>query len=229
MRRITSASAMVFMQDSERAAALAQSESMEVGLHLNLTAPFSAAGVNTKIRESQRKVASYLTRHKLAQVLYNPILSTAFKITFTAQQDEFVRLYGRAPAFYNGHHHMHLCANIMVGNVIPRAARVRTTFSFAAGEKSVFNFLYRQILTAWISKMFISTDLFFSIRPIERYDRLQWIMGRAEEQNVEIEVHPEDRDELSFLLSDEYSKLLDSMHCGRFEDLARPRIIGTQE
>src|SRR5215467_1795586 len=40
-RSVSSVSAMVFMEDSERAAKLAQEHKIETGLHLNLTAPFS--------------------------------------------------------------------------------------------------------------------------------------------------------------------------------------------
>ena len=38
--RINSVSAMVFMEDSERAAELAQADGLDVGLHLNFTTPF---------------------------------------------------------------------------------------------------------------------------------------------------------------------------------------------
>ena len=40
--RITSASAMVFMGDSERAAELAKENKLDVGLHLNFTDRFTA-------------------------------------------------------------------------------------------------------------------------------------------------------------------------------------------
>ncbi|PYL02866.1 MAG: chitooligosaccharide deacetylase, partial [Verrucomicrobia bacterium] len=40
--RITSVSAMVFMEDSERAAELAKENELDVGLHLNFTDKFTA-------------------------------------------------------------------------------------------------------------------------------------------------------------------------------------------
>ena len=70
--RITSASAMVFMEDSERAASLALRNSLEVGLHLNFTLPFSASNIPPKLREHQNRLVSYLTKHKMFQVIYNP-------------------------------------------------------------------------------------------------------------------------------------------------------------
>ncbi|HET6489004.1 MAG TPA: ChbG/HpnK family deacetylase, partial [Syntrophales bacterium] len=41
--RITAVSAMVFMEDSERAAELARMNGLDVGLHLNFTTPFNGS------------------------------------------------------------------------------------------------------------------------------------------------------------------------------------------
>ena len=42
-KTVSSVSAMVFMEDSERAAAMARESEIDAGLHLNLTTPFSAS------------------------------------------------------------------------------------------------------------------------------------------------------------------------------------------
>jgi len=218
-KRITSASAMVFMEDSERAASLALKTSLEVGLHLNFTLPFSAGNIPLKLREHQTKIISYLTNHKLFQIIYNPFLTDSFDILFQSQREEFVRLYGRFPDHYSGHHHMHLCANVVASRMIPNGARVRRTFTFDPGEKNPFNLLYRHILDICISKRFISTDCFFSIAPVQNYERLRNIFNRAARMTVEIEVHPENVEEMEFLLSDQYQHLMDSVHRGGFQHL----------
>ena len=41
-QRVSSVTAMVFMSDSQRAAAIAHDEGMSVGLHVNFTEAFSA-------------------------------------------------------------------------------------------------------------------------------------------------------------------------------------------
>ena len=41
--RVTSVSAMVFMEDSERAAELAKENELDVGLHLNFAEPFTGS------------------------------------------------------------------------------------------------------------------------------------------------------------------------------------------
>lgn len=218
-KRITSASAMVFMEDSERAASLAMKAGLEVGLHLNFTLPFSACNMPLKLREHQNRVVSYLTKHKLFQGIYNPFLKDSFNLLFLSQQEEFMRLYGRFPDHYNGHHHMHLCANVLAGKMIPNGARVRRTFTFDPGEKNPFNLLYRHILDIWISRRFLSTNCFFSIAPVKNQERLRNIINRAAKETIEIEVHPENVEEIEFLLSDQYQNLVDSVHRAGFRHL----------
>lgn len=218
-KRITSASAMVFMEDSERAASQASGTSLEVGLHLNFTLPFSVCNLPLKLREHQRKIISYLSKNKLSQVIYNPFLSDSFRFVFFAQQEEFIRLYGRFPDHYNGHHHMHLCANVLVSKLFPAGARVRRTFTFGPGEKNPFNRLYRLILDSYVSKRFISTNNLFCIAPVQNYERIRNIVNRAIKENIEIEVHPENVEEIEFLLSDQYQNLMKSVYVGCFCDL----------
>jgi len=218
-KRITSASAMVFMEDSVRAASVAFSAGLEVGLHLNFTLPFSACNIPLKLREHQKRIVSYLAKHKLSQVIYNPFLKDSFNFVLLSQQEEFMRLYGRLPDHYSGHHHMHLCANVLASKILPSGARVRRTFTFDPGEKNTFNRLYRLILDIYISKRFISTDCFFSIAPVHNYERLQNIVNRAIDENIEIEVHPENAEEIEFLLSVQYERLINSVHSGCFRHL----------
>jgi len=219
--RITSASAMVFMEDSERAAFLALRNSLEVGLHLNFTLPFSASSIPPKLREHQNRLVSYLTRHKIFQAIYNPLLANSFDCVFKSQQEEFIRLYGKSPDHYNGHHHMHLCANVLASNLIPQGARVRRTFTFHQGEKKRFNLLYRHILDIFVARRFISTDCFFSIVPVNNHERILNIFERGAKEIIEIEVHPEYVDEVEFLLSGQYQDLIDSVYKGGFMNLPR--------
>ena len=77
-RHITSASAMVFMEDSERAAVLALIAGLEVGLHLNYTVPFNSGSIPSKLRDHHNRVISYLNAYKLNQMLFNPFLRNSF-------------------------------------------------------------------------------------------------------------------------------------------------------
>ena len=117
-------SAMVFMEDSERGAALAGEQGIDAGLHLNFTTPFSACGVPSTLGDHQRRLARYLRRHRFAPTVFHPGLTRSFEYVVSAQLDEFRRLYGAEPDRIDGHHHMHLCANVLVhatGGRGPRA------------------------------------------------------------------------------------------------------------
>jgi predicted glycoside hydrolase/deacetylase ChbG (UPF0249 family) len=210
---------MVFMEDSERAAKLVSKTNLEVGLHLNFTTPFITGTISGELRQQHHRVITYLTKNKLSQVIYNPLLAGSFNLLFKSQQDEFMRLYGRHPDFYNGHHHMHLCANALLDNMIPEGARVRRSFTFGKGEKNIFNRLYRRYIGNVVSRRYISTDRFFSIAPIQDLDRLQKIFNHALKENVEIESHPENSEEIEFLLSDQYLRLMESVHVGNFQQI----------
>jgi len=221
-KRITSASAMVFMEDSARAAELSMETELEIGLHLNFTLPFNAAGLSPKLQEHHNKVVSYLSNHVLSQVIYNPLLINSFHFLFQSQLEQFVYLYGRYPDFYNGHHHMHLCANVLLSKMIPNGSRMRRTFTFDPGEKDLINRLYRRALDALITRKYITTDSFFSILPIYDYHRLQYIFNRALQGNVEIEVHPENTEEIEFILSDSFKHLIASVICDNFKKVRFP-------
>ena len=128
---VSSVSAMVFMNDSERAATLARERGIDAGLHLNLTTPFSGPRSRPRLIKHQQRLSRYLMRHRLAQVVFHPGLMESFEYVIAAQLDEFSRLYGAEPKHIDGHHHMHLCTNVIFQNLLPSEAVVEET-SFSA-------------------------------------------------------------------------------------------------
>jgi chitin disaccharide deacetylase len=200
-RRIHTVSAMTFMNDSERAADLAQGFGLPVGLHLNLTQDFTGKTVSAKLREQHRSVATYLRARKANQILFNPFLCKSFDYVFKAQCDEFCRLYGAQPIRLDGHHHMHLSMNMIFSTRITKGIKVRRNFTFRRGEKAFINRLYRYILDSWLAKNFRVTNYFFSIVPIEPA-RLNKIFELSKKWTVELMVHPGVKDEYQYLLSD---------------------------
>lgn len=211
---------MVYMEDSERAATLALEADIEVGLHINFTMPFRVDKVTSNICNHHGRVVSYLTKSKLAQIIYNPLLAGSFDFLFKAQLEEFMRLYGKLPAFYNGHQHMHLCANMLMGKLLPKGTRVRRTFTFDQGEKNICNLFYRLLLDVAVARRFISTEYFFSILPLWNMERLRNIFDRSVSSNVELEVHPENADEIGFLFSDQYLNMIESARVGNFSKIS---------
>lgn len=213
---VTSASAMVFMADSRRAAILALSAGLEMGLHLNMDQSFSGPDLPPKLAKYHQRVVRYLRRGKWPQVLFNPALSKSFRYAFEAQHEEFCRLFGKEPARIDGHHHMHLCMNMMVDRIIPRGMAVRRNFTFSRGEKNYFNRLYRRLVDAFLVHRYVCTDAFFSIEPVKDLLRQEEIFRLARSRNVEIMVHPGIREQYEHLMSSEYLALIRSVPMGTY-------------
>ena len=202
-RALSSASAMVFMQDSERAAVLALEHGVDVGLHLNLTTSFSTSSIPATLVDHHQRVSRFLTRNRLAQVVYHPGLTRSFEYVVAAQLEEFCRIYGFAPRRVDGHHHMHLCANVLFAGLLPAGTIARRNFSFLPGDKSGLNRLYRRTIDRKLARKHRLTDFLFSLPPLEPQERLDRLFGIARHSVVEMETHPVSPDEHRFLAGGE--------------------------
>ncbi len=200
---VSSVSAMVFMEDSERAAAIAREHGIDAGLHLNFTTPFSSKSCPAPLAEHQHRIAKQLLRRRLAQVVFYPMLTRSFEYVVSAQLDEFCRLYGAPPQRLDGHHHMHLCANVLLGRLLPPGTVVRRNFSFQPGEKSFGNRFYRKVVDRMLARRHRLTDFFFSLSPLEPSGRLERIFSLARRFVMEVETHPHDAEEYRFLAGGE--------------------------
>lgn len=133
---VSSVSAMVFMEDSERAAVLAGQHRVAAGLHLNLTTSFSAPQCPSRLIDHQQKLARFLRSSRFAPVMYHPGLAASFEYVVRAQLEEFERLYGAPASRVDGHHHMHLCSNIFFRTCCPRAKSFVGIFHFDQERKA---------------------------------------------------------------------------------------------
>ena len=196
---LSSASGMVFMQDSERAAKIAVERGLDIGLHLNLSAPFSSSAIPAALTNHHQKVRTYLRSNRFAQLMYHPGLANSFEYVVARQFEEFARLYGRMPDRIDGHHHMHLCANVLFARLLPAGTMVRRNLSFAPGEKSWMNRRYRRWVDRKLAARHALTDHFFSLAPVQSESRLRKIFLLAQHFVVEVEAHPAIPEEQSFL------------------------------
>lgn len=208
--RITSTSAMVFMADSHRAAALASDSGIEIGLHLNLSEPFSDPAVPESLRRQQARLCAFLRAGKFALIAYHPFLRSAFHSVVHAQLAEFSRLFGRQPSHLDGHQHMHLATNVLVDRLLPAGSTVRRSFSFLPGERPLLNRWYRKIVDRHLASRFRVVDQFHSLSSCMSTERLRRIVVLANTQLVELMVHPERLHETEFLLGDEYANAIAS-------------------
>ena len=218
-RRITSVSAMVFMRDSVRAAEIAKDTGVDVGLHLNLTQQFNGDGQNGLLHEYHNRIVHFLTFNKYALLFYYPVLRKQFRYVYQAQYEEFLRLYGKAPSHIDGHHHMHLCTNMIRDKVIPENEKVRRNFSFFPGEKNVLNRAYRRVLDRWLIHRYVVTDYFFALSDYLQTRRLMRVVGLSKVANVELMTHPENHKEYDCLMSRKFLEIMKNTARGTYSEL----------
>ncbi len=216
-RRITSVSAMVFMQDSKRAARLTKDYKLDdVGLHLNFSEEFTDKSCSETLKEHHRRIITFLRRNKYAQLLYNPSLRNEFAYSYSAQAEEFLRLFGRAPSHIDGHHHMHLCANILLSNMIPAGMKMRRNFSFWPGEKSWLNRAYRALVDRWLARRYRLTDYFFDLTQCIQEKKLDRLAALARSSNVEVMAHPIVPMESEYLMGNQFQATLQRLEIGGY-------------
>jgi hypothetical protein len=88
---------------------------------------------------------------------------------------------------------------------------VRRSFSFAPGEKSFVNRIYRAGIDRCLARRHTLTDHFFSLAHHLTGARLRRIVDLARTANVELMVHPAIPDEYSFLSSEIYVEIVRSV------------------
>jgi predicted glycoside hydrolase/deacetylase ChbG (UPF0249 family) len=224
--RVTSVSGMVFMEDSERAAEVATRMRIDVGLHLNFCEPWNGGRVTGRLAAQHESLVTFFNRSHYARLTYNPRLRNAFKAVYEAQVDEFQRLYKREPSHIDGHHHLHLCPNMLFEGMIPRGVGLRRNFTFAPGEKGPLNRAYRGFVDMCLRRRYVLTDYFFSLehclsgqgRPLRAVAEL----GRV--ANVEIMTHPRNANEFDYLVGPQCTEVLGMVPKGTYAGLSVKRL-----
>jgi len=129
------------------------------------------------------------------------MLASSFEYLVAAQREEFHRLYNTDPERYDGHHHMHLSANVLLGRLLPAGKMVRQHFSYEPGEKAVRNRVFRKLTDTALSRRYRAVDYLFSLPPLDPPERLHRIFELARKFAVEVETHPVNPKEYLFLTS----------------------------
>ena len=218
-RRITSVTSMTFMPDSARAAELALAHDVMAGLHLNFSQPFGDRATPTRLAARQERVCGFMNAHKYAFLVYNPALHSDILYSYQAQAEEFCRLYGKPPSHVDGHHHKHLCSNVLLGNVIPAGQKLRRSFYFWPGEKSWVNRAYRGLTDRLLARRYRLAEYFFALSPCLQGDRLSKVLDLAKTHSVEVMTHPVNPNELDYLMSETFVSQLARLECGTYSAL----------
>lgn len=190
------------MRDSERAAGTPRKQDIDAGLHLNLTTPFSGANCPARLAQHHQRIARCLRRYRLARALFHRTLIRSFEYEVSVQLEKFCRFYGRTPERYDGHHHMHFWANVLLGRLLPPVTVVRRNLSFESfepGEKRSADRPYRRAIDCILARRHRLTDFFFSLAPLDLPLRLQRIFSLAQQFVVEVAAPAVNPNECRFL------------------------------
>jgi predicted glycoside hydrolase/deacetylase ChbG (UPF0249 family) len=221
---ITSATAMVYMEDSDRAARLAVDQRLPVGLHINLTTPFTERSVPYAVRERQARMIDALGRSRAHKWLYDVRLQAEVDRSLRDQLDPFGELYGRPPTHFDGHHHVHSCPNVFLSRVLSSGARIRNTLIWSPRPS-------RLVLEARRARQRLLERRLHSPAAIVCLDVLlrqhgpsparvaRAVVSALPAASAEIMAHPEDPAEFAFLMSEPWSWTVARRRTGSFADL----------
>ena len=225
--RITSASAMVWMSDSERAMARARDRGMPLRLHLNLTEPFHDHRAPKEVRERQAGLVTYFRRSPLTFWTYNPLVASQVELAIEDQLAAFRRLSGTAPNAFDGHEHVHTSPTVFLSRALRTIPATRPTFTFGPGERPWVNRTVRTMLNGILRRRFQSTKWFFSLRDESSSlseSHLASRLALAEDASVELMTHPQRPDEYALLMSAYWRSAISEAQLGTLDDLPRPGV-----
>ena len=218
--RITSATALMYMADSERAAELALEVGLPVGLHLNLTDPFDGEAPAT-VRERQMRAVRHFgapaTVWRSRRWLYDPRARQSTAEAIADQFERFREVFGREPTHFDGHNHVHLCPDVALS--LPPGVKVRTALGIRGKGMRGRLLRARQRLTL---RDRLTTRHFFNITAMHP----EFVVGgpralleKAARSSVEVMAHPGFGHEFSLLMAPEWERAIEGLAAGSYLDL----------
>jgi chitin disaccharide deacetylase len=224
-KRVTSTTAMVYMEDSGRAAEIARSEGFPVGLHLNLTQSFTDPEAPEPIRIRQQRVADVFFGHgpdgqpgttRVRRWLYDPRLARVVKGALRDQLERFEELYGRPPTHFDGHNYVDTTPNVFFSRALPRGAKMRNSldrYPLDTGPGA----MAREVRQRLRRSRFRSTRYVLHISDLDLPDDPR--LAFATTNSIEVICHPDNPPEMEKLMSDEWATCLERLRTGSFADL----------
>lgn len=223
--RVTSTTAMVYMEDSERAAAIAREDGLPVGLHLNLTQAFSGADVPEPVRERQRRAVAIFSGRgedghpgtaKLRRWLWDPRVSGAVAAAVRDQVERFEALYGAPPDHVDGHNYVDTAPNVFASRALPRGAKMRNTLGAYPLDRGPMA-IARAARQKLRERRFGSTRHVLHISDLDLPDDPR--LALAMTVPIEVICHPDNPAEMERLMSDAWATCLARYPTGSFADL----------
>jgi hypothetical protein len=215
---VTSTSGMVWMSDTIRAAGVAADRGLPVGLHLNLTLPYTAPDVPTEVRERQQQLTEIFTRDSWWNGTQRHPDDELLRAVVRDQLDSFCEQFG-PPTHIDGHHHVHLHETVL--ELLPRSWPIRP--APRRPEKADARMGRRE---RYLRGRFLVPDLtlaFEHLHPALGGAGLD-LLTRARATCVEVTTHPRRDVELQALLGSEWREALGALPLGCYADL-RPATV----
>jgi chitin disaccharide deacetylase len=227
--RVTSTSGMVYMPDSDRAAEVARRAKLPVGLHLNLTEPFTDPGAPARVGDRQRRVAEKLAGEgrdghpgtaRLRRWLYDPTIATEVSAAIADQLERFEALYGGPPTHFDGHNYVDACPNVFLSRSLPRGSRMRNSLGRYPLERTLGGVLRaaRQTLR---SRRFRCPRYLLHITELSLPEDgpPDPNLALAERYPVEVMGHPDHGPEWEIFMSPAWGRALARHELGSFAEL----------
>jgi predicted glycoside hydrolase/deacetylase ChbG (UPF0249 family) len=211
---ISSASAMVRMRDSARAASFARERALPTGLHLNLTLPFDEPAVPADVRERQLRVTEVLGSGSWREDRGQTPPGQLLEDVISDQLECFRASFGE-PSHLDGHHHIHIHPAVL--EHLPRDLPIRPILSVPSRAEARPGPRERGL-----RRRFRSPDLCFAfehVHPALGGHGLQ-ALEPARRRTLEIMTHPQRKPEREALMSGEWRSVLSTLTLGSYRDFA---------
>jgi predicted glycoside hydrolase/deacetylase ChbG (UPF0249 family) len=220
--QISSATAMVQMADSRRAAELALERDLPTGLHLNFTEPFSAAEVPAPARERQLLACRVFGDGglRLRAWTYDPRIASRVEDAIRDQLEQFRALFGREPTHVDGHNHVQVCPNVARAQALTGFKLRNALWSWPSSRTAMG--LARALRRALTARRFPTTRYFLDIAELYRRDSPAELAARLEvarEASVEVMAHPAFGHELQALRDPAWASTIAALPLGSYRDL----------
>lgn len=216
---VTSTSGMVWMSDTIRAARIAVERSLPVGLHLNLTLPFTSREVPPEVRDRQRRLTEIFTSDGWRDTKARRPTVELLRDAIRDQLESFCKHFGQ-PTHIDGHHHVHLHEAVL--ELLPRTWPIRPVPRRPAEADARPGRRARSLRAH-----FLAPDLTFTfehVHPDVGGTGLD-LLARAHTACIEVTTHPQREVELRALLGSEWRDALAALPLGNYADL-RPASVG---
>ena len=214
---ISSASAMVRMRDTARAAALASERGMPVGLHLNLTLPFADPAVPAPVRERQLRLTEFFGSESWRG---DSRESPDGKLLADVIEDQLECFRER----FGGPTHLDVHVHPAVLEQLPRDLPIRPILSVPSRANARPDARERGL-----RRRFLSPDLCFAFEHVHPALGGAGLaaLDHARDQTLEIMVHPQRASERTELSSEQWRTALSTLPVGSYLDFAQLRATPT--